>query len=215
MKLLKQVSAVVCAAILFACSGCSGTVAISPQYTYNTGTGASTIGASGTFTWKFGSSSNATFQAEVDSISQPTYTFVESIPSVFTSTSSTPPNITITATTDTGYTSSVTLALQSATTTVAPVNQGDVIYAYSVPASTALTTWEQDVEANYTSQVAIAFTTSVPFASNGAPGTYPFTTIVQTPDAYAAASGSAVILASGPGKCPGNPSCPVRPYPGE
>lgn len=214
MKLFKQASAVMCAICLFTCSGCKGSIGFTPTISH--GPTGWTFGGSGNFTWQFGSQDEAQFMAVGDPTSS-SYTFVESVPSVFTSNSSSPPQITMTATTDNGYTSSITLALQSTSTTVAPVNQGDVVYAWTVPASAALTTWEQNLNANTTSQISISFATSMPFAENGTTGTFPITTIVQTPIASATASSSAIILPgpSGPSKCPGNPSCPVPVDPGE
>jgi hypothetical protein len=209
MKLLKQASAVVCIVSLFACSGCTGSTGMSLSAAYNTQTGATTITTTVSGTITFGGA-KANFVSNGDPT---TYSLVNSIPSEFTPNASSPPQVTLTATTDTGYVSSITLTLQPTSTTVGPVNQGDVVYAYSVPASTALTTWEQNVGANTTEEAQVSAVSTLPLTSSAITGTYQVNAIAQTPSGSSNASTSISLGLSGPSnplKCPENPSCPVR-----
>lgn len=212
MKLLKQVCAVVCAVSVFACSGCTGSAGVSLAASYNVATGATTVTTTVQGQIQFGGAKpNLVVNGDPT-----TYTLVQSIPSEFALNSSSPPQITLTATTDTGYVSSITMTLQPTSTTVAPVNPGDTVYGYSVPSSATLTAWEQNVGANTTSEAQISAVSTLPLKSSGNSGTYQVTSIAQTPSTNASASTSISIGLSGnPGKCPGQPGCPVPVNPGE
>jgi hypothetical protein len=198
---------------MFACQGCSGSVSVTESDAHSTLTNSDTITTSVTAQISWG----APKPNLVGDGDPTTFALAQSIPSEFTPNPSSPPQVTLTATTDTGYVSSITVTLQPASTTVAPVNQGDVVYGYSVPSSTALTTWEQNVGANTTSETQISAASTLALTNNGNAGTYQVTGIAQTPSGSSSASTSISLglPAPPPVKCPGNPTCPVRPDPGE
>jgi hypothetical protein len=214
MKLVKQVSAVVCIASLLTCSGCSASISQSFSASRNLATDQTTLQETTTVTIQLGGGAKPNFVTDGNVT---TYGLVQSIPSEFTPNTSSPAQVTLTATTDTGYVSSITLTLQPTSTTVGPVNQGDVVYAYAAPSSTALTTWEQNVGANTTAQAQISAASTMPLTDTDNPGTYQLTSIVQTPAGSATSSTSIGIGLSGipgpPTGCPSNPSCIVRDEP--
>lgn len=82
-----------------------------------------------------------------------------------------PAQTTLTATTDTGYTSSVTVTLQQVASSTAPVSSGDAVYTWSVPNTAALNAWEQDVAAHTTSTMQVTSSSGLPLMTTKS-GTY-------------------------------------------
>ena len=121
-----------------------------------------------------------------------------------------PAQSTITATTDTGYTASVTVDLQQVTSTTLPVNPGDAVYTWSVVNSPQLEAWTQNIEANTISTLQISGSSGLPLLPLGNPGLYTISGQINSNATGLLGIGSSAIglAPSGP-KCGSN--CPVQP----
>lgn len=85
-----------------------------------------------------------------------------------------PAQATISATTDQGYSSSITVNLEQVASTTAPVNSGDAVYTYAVSSAdtTAVNNWVNTVANNSTANATLTATSIIPLASAGIGGTY-------------------------------------------
>ncbi len=100
------------------------------------------------------------------------FTIIANAPSgAFALDPNSPAQSTLTATTDTGYTSSVTVTLQQVTSTTVPVSNGDTVYTWSVPSTTALANWQQAVASHTTNSMQVTISSGLPLLST-ASGTY-------------------------------------------
>lgn len=100
------------------------------------------------------------------------FTIIVNAPSdAFAVNSNSPAQTTLTATTDTGYTSSITVTLQQVASSTAPVSNGDAVYTWSVPNTTALTNWAQAVASHTTNSMQLTSAAGLPLVSTKA-GTY-------------------------------------------
>jgi len=199
-KLLASTAPLVLAKLV----GCGGSVGVQEPVAVNSQTGAvtSTTTVSGQITW------GGAKPQVVGGSSLSSYTIVQSVPSALYTSSTSAPQVTLTATTDTGYVSSITLSLASTTTWVSPVNSGDVVYAWTIPQTAQFETWQQQVSANSSAEAEITGVSNATFVA-AQPGTYQLTSIVQTPSS--SASASTTISVPTP-RCAGG--CPIREQPG-
>lgn len=200
---------------VFLTFGCKGSATLEVDEAHNVQTGQDTVTVKAGVTIQFGGAT-----PKLSTGGSPT-TIVESIPSNYIPDTSVATYVTLVATTDTGYTSNITLPTAMVSTSAAPANPGDVVYAWAVASTSAsaLDAWEQDVSAHTNSEVNIALTANVPLIGNGAAGTYTFTTSLQDSVLGSTNSASTSVtvyddLGGGGGhKCPDNPSCPVTQLP--
>lgn len=216
---LKKCSALLCIVVLFPMTGCKGTTTVSGSasgtYNFSTGQGTATVTVGVTYQFPH---SQAQAQAQAQDILgfDPASVQVgESIPSAFTLNNS-PVQAILTGTTDTGYTSTITVMLQPTTPSSGPVNAGDVVYAWAIPSSADMTTWEQQLGANATSGVNVVAKIATPFTGSGTSGNFPISFLVTTSNNPTTIIASTTVIASGGlggggGKCPNRPGCPVQP----
>lgn len=87
---------------------------------------------------------------------------------------------TITANTDTGYSSTITLPLTPVNPVVSPANSGDAVYSYNLPSSPQLAAWTQQVTANTSASMDITSTATVPLRSTGTAGSPTLTSTVTS-----------------------------------
>jgi hypothetical protein len=92
----------------------------------------------------------------------------------FTPNPTSPAQATITASTDTGYQSSITANLEQVTSTTSPVNSGDAVYTYAISSAdeTAVNNWINTVANNSSANATLTATSNVPLTSAGIGGTY-------------------------------------------
>jgi hypothetical protein len=114
-----------------------------------------------------------------------------SVPSsAFSPDSSSQAVTTLTATTDTGFTSSIQVVLQTTSAAIDPINSGDAVYSYVLPDTPELEAWSATVAANTNSSATITSNGNLPFT--GTSGTYPIglqiTSIVADPSPVATVS---------------------------
>lgn len=154
---------------LFALAGCKAEISASASAS---STGVVTVGTK--ITWHLNSQiqladlSPSGFEQNPPS----SFTIIANAPSdAFTVDPNSPPQTTLTATTDTGYTSSVTVTLQQVASTTAPVSSGDEVYTWTVPNTTALSNWAQAVASHTTNSMQLTSSSEFPLVSTKA-GTY-------------------------------------------
>lgn len=109
------------------------------------------------------------------SLSPSDFTTITSLDaSNFSPNTSSPAQATLTASTDTGYSSSITVNLQQVASSTPPVNTGDAVHTYAVSDANLgqVTAWLQQVSNNTSSAAQITSVASLPMNSAGNPGTY-------------------------------------------
>lgn len=179
---------------LLALDGCKGTWTTTASGSCtNAPTGQScTVGGQVSYSTK---SINSGAEAhDLQTVTDGSYTISASVPSG----SVTPdPNgsgvTTITATTDQGYTSSIVVALTPVAAAISPVNDGDVVYSYNLPASDTLNNWVQQVAANTTSSVSIESSAGLPFVFGTTPGSVTMTSVVTSNAVGTVNAGNVII----------------------
>lgn len=194
---------VVCAA-----AGCNGngntTTTFGVSASHNTKTG-TTVTASVSVTIK--SAIENLIPSDFESSFSSGYTVIANVPSAdFTFGTQNPVQATLTATTDTGFTSSTTVTLQPVTSTTAPIGSGYTVYTFAIPATSELNTWVQSVGANANSTMNLSATSTIPFNDLGTAGTYTFYIQINSSQTGVQPVGS--IVYSDPGSGTPNPSCP-------
>lgn len=124
---------------------------------------------------------------------------------------------TLTATTDTGYSSSILVNMTLVGTAPSSLVSGDTDYTYSIPSSAALTNWVDSVNLNTNETSTIVTATSTTFEPAGVAGDYTVyvqitseqTGVVAQGNATFSDPGSGAGCSSGTSKAgSGNPSCP-------
>jgi hypothetical protein len=110
---------------------------------------------------------------------------------------------TLTATTDTGYTSSIQVVLQPTAAAINPINAGDAVYSYALSDTPELEAWVATVAANSSSSVTITNDGNLPFV--GTAGDYSIglqiTSVVTDP--------SSVVTVSYSEAPPDDSPCPL------
>lgn len=184
--------------------------------------GSVSISSNGTTTGTIGGGVTVSSKAVVGSLDTETfrgipgggYTVSVSAPaSDFSADTTDLSNVTITATTDTGYTSSVTATLQQTSPAISPVNPGDVVVSYALPNTTQMNEWIAQVAANSNSSVSISSSAAVPIINQGNPGTYSISSALTstTVGNYNIGSASFSVKPLGTKPCVGGNPCPVNP----
>lgn len=79
---------------------------------------------------------------------------------------------TLTATTDTGYISAITVTLQPTTSTTQPVASGDTVYTFLLPNTSEVTNWASTVAANANSSISVTSSAVSGLNLLGTPGSY-------------------------------------------
>ncbi len=155
-------------------------VSITVSGSCNTTTGQCTIGGSISIGTPKPQDSGGLAPADLTTALASGYTITYAVPSGVFTPSSSPAQTTLTGTTDTGYTSSITETLTYAGSAPDSAYSGYTDYIYSMPASQALTTWVDAVNANTISVLGLATSTNGVFNS-GSTGTYTvYVTIAST-----------------------------------
>lgn len=165
--------------ILFGTTGCPHTsVTASGSYSETCGGGkpCSTT-TTGTVSVTIGGTSKVSGldPGTIASLSPSEFTTITSVPaSNFLPNPNSPAQSTLTASTDTGYSSSITINLQQVTSTTPPVNSGDAVYTYGIVSSadSQVTQWLQQVAANTNATAEITSVSNLPMTSLGNPGSY-------------------------------------------
>jgi hypothetical protein len=120
----------------------------------------------------------------------------------FTPSPLSPAQATLSATTDQGYTSSITVNLEQVASTTAPVNSGDAVYTYAISSAdtTAVNNWVNTVASNSNATANMTASTTVPLASAGIGGSYTTTGQGNTTGATAPLTigSGTVIIANNP-----------------
>lgn len=141
------------------------------------------------------------------------YTIVINAPSSnFTLDSQNPVQATLTANTDKGYTSSVTVTLQPGASTTAPVASGYTVYTFTVPNTTAVSNWVQAVQQNSSSSAAVSTSVGSVFNDLGSSGTYTFYVQVDSAQTGLLSQGSSTYVDPGYG---GGGPCDTRVCPNQ
>lgn len=113
------------------------------------------------------------------------------------------PYATLTATTDTGFTSSITVPLQLVGAAINPINAGDSVASYALTETSQFDVWAQTVAQNTQAGATIQATAYEPFLSAPTSGTYTVssqsTNSVTAPSNVAAAQ--ITIAAPPPSTC--------------
>ena len=97
----------------------------------------------------------ATFQGGTSPSSVSAYRLIFNVDPSWTVNTASPSQATVAATTDTGYTSSITVTLTPTTSTTAPVVSGDSVYTFNLPNTSAFETWAAAVAANTSSALTL------------------------------------------------------------
>lgn len=127
------------------------------------------------------------------------------------------PTTTLTATTDTGYSSSITVALQPTSPAVSPINSGDVVYSYSLPNTTEVNDWIQQVALNTSSTTTLSSSAGLPIVAVGNPGNYNLNveiTSAQVGSIDLGTSNISVQPSDPPPSCDPGENCVTQPAPG-
>ena len=165
-------------------------------------------------TTKTGASPNA-----VSSALSSGYAVIIHVPSgEFSADSSSQPQATLTATTDTGYTSSIVVNLTPTGSASSTLYSGYTAYTFAVQSSSQLTAWVNSVNSHTSSTSTITATSTGSFLGAGDPGEYTVYAQLTSSQTGAISPASAVVNVapgsdpacnpgSGPGghlSCPGN-----------
>jgi hypothetical protein len=190
-------------------AGCTGSASLSSATSVNTQTGAVTETVTAGATINFGGAAKPQISlgGSPGTTNDTGYHIANSVPVAITLNSGGTVQAVLTALTDTDYTSTFTATLLPTTTTVSPANPGDVVYAWYLPDTSDLDTWEQQISNNTNSQVQVSSSIVTYYNASGASqGSYSITATLQVPDGSSAvAASSGVYVGNFPGKQP--PGC--------
>ena len=176
----------------------------------STGTVTTTVGVSATI--KPNAVMSNVEASDVAALPSTGFVVSASLPSSnFTPDGSNIPTTTITAVTDTGFTSSITVQLQPTNPVIGPINTGDAVYSYAVPSTSALNSWAQEVSQNTASSATITSTGGLPFISAQNPGTYPVTVEVSNTQTSPTTSSTQYTVVPQNNGCGGRPRCYPNP----
>ena len=139
------------------------------------------------------------FSAAASSTSVQAYRLILNLPSDIVLNASSPVQATLTATTDTGYTSSITVTMQPTTTTTAPVAPGDAVYTFLLPYTSAVANWASAATANANTSINVDTSVVSALTLQGAPGTYTVTIQEITEQTGLGTTGSVGITDGGGG----------------
>lgn len=143
------------------------------------------------------------------------YRLILNLPSDVVINTQSPVQATLSATTDTGYTSSITVDLQSTTSTTQPIAAGDTVYTFLLPNTAQVTDWAATVTTNSNSSININSSIISGLNLLGNPGSYSVTVQQVTEGTGLTTVGSLGVTDPGPvgsgGTCPPNKPCPVGP----
>jgi hypothetical protein len=160
-------------------------------------------------------SAPAQFASATSQSSIAAYTLIWNVPSSdFTLNTQSPVQAMLTATTDTNYTSSITVTMSPAKSTTAPVAAGYSVYTFSLENSTALSNWVSQVSSNTRSSATFSFSSSALFNLLANAGTYTVYLQVNSSQAGVTEAGSGTVTDPGanppPTRCTGN-NCQNQP----
>jgi hypothetical protein len=190
-------------------TGCTVTGNANGSASYNTSTGAWTIGFGGGIvvgkTAKSGTSPNAIMTVFGD-VTPTTSSLVFVLP-IGVALSNDQAVVTLVATTDTGYTSSIAVPVTASP--IGSTQANSTSYAYTVPDSIDLQNWESQVDANTTNTATIGVQTAVAAVATGTAPSYPVQITATTPMGD---SNVVTVNLSGNATPPSGPSgnCPTR-----
>jgi hypothetical protein len=145
-----------------------------------TNAGGCTVTAGGTVTFAPNAQVATAEIDDLQTISDGSYAVSVSAPTAFTSISNGGATTLLSVTTDTGYSSSINLALTAVAAKINPVNQGDVVSSFNLPTSSALSSWIQTVAAHTNTTMKINNSAGLPFQMAAGSGTYTITTVLTS-----------------------------------
>ena len=135
--------------LLFVLAGCSSTSQTKSQSSNCVaGSDGTTATCRVTNTEQQQSASLSDFSGAASSASVAAYRLILSAPSDAALNTQSPVQATLSATTDRGYTSTVTVTLQLTTSTTQPAAPGDTVYTFLFPSTSTVTNWGAAVQAN-------------------------------------------------------------------
>jgi hypothetical protein len=152
--------------------------------------------------------------SDLASTADGSYTISASAPSsLFSANTSVASTTTITATTDTGYSSTITVSLTPTSPAIAPVNEGDAVFSYNLPNTPAFNSWVQTVAANTNASMTLTSSAALPLQITAAPGSFTVTTVLTSNDTGSVNTGNVQFVRSAPPmkSCGNGGLCPVLP----
>ena len=156
------------------------------------------------------------YPSDLVSTNDGSYTISISAPSnTYSLNSGATPETTLTATTDTGYSSSITLLLTPVSAVISPVNHGDAVFSFNLPNTPAVNTWVQTVSANTNTSLTLTTSASLPLTMVAGSGTVTASAVLTSNYTGTFNAGSTVIVRNAPpskgGNCGSGGICPVLP----
>ena len=199
--------------LAFVAASCSGTSSTTIKMNCQQNSDGSMTCANTTEQTRDGASPQDVSSA-ASSTSVSAYRLIVNLPSDVTINTQSPVQATLSATTDTGYTSSITVDLQPTTSTTQPVAPGDTVHTFLLPDTAQVTNWAATVTANSKSTVNVNSSIISGLNLLGSPGSYTVTIQQVTQQTGVSTVGSVGVTDPGPssgGNCPPNKPCPVGP----
>jgi hypothetical protein len=216
---MPKLAALLCLLCLPTIQGChvSGG-SVSTSVSVNDQTGAVTTTVSGTLNIAPDMTYSGLAVADLSDIPSSGYVVSLSVPSgSFVPDQNNTPTTTLTATTDTGYTSSITVVLQPTSPAINPINSGDIVYSYSLPNTSQVNDWIQQVALNTSSTTTLSSSAGLPVVAVGNPGTYNIAveiTSAQVGSVELGASNISIQSPTPPPSCDPGENCVTQPAPG-
>jgi hypothetical protein len=139
--------------------------------------------------------------------------------SVFSSNTDGSPTTTLSVTTDTGYSSSITLPLNPVAPAVSPVNAGDAVFSFGLPDTTTFDNWMQNVAVHTVSTMTLSISGALPLQANNTSGSVTISTVLTSNSTGSVDFSDLTFFRTVTGvKCgpdSTNPGCPVSQYPAQ
>jgi hypothetical protein len=191
--------------------GCTESAEINASTSCSTGTGDCTINAGVKIELSSKAVGNNLASADLISVGSGNYVLSASVPSNFVPDTSGNPITTITVTTDTGYTSTISLQLVPTSPAIAPVNPGDSVYSYALPNNAEFNAWMANVAANTNVGMSLTSASGLPLVDQGgSPGSYTLSTVLTSAPTGTIDGGSVGVTIddpSGPPPCEPHLDC--------
>ncbi len=116
----------------------------------------------------------------------------------------------LSAATDTGYSSAISLPLSAAAPATSPAQAGDAVYSFNLPASSALSSWLQNVVANTNSTMTLQSSASLPLSVTASLSSFTATSILTSNSVGKYTVLTMTVVRPSTTPCTGH-VCPVQP----
>ncbi len=116
----------------------------------------------------------------------------------------------LSATTDTGYSSAISVPLVAVASAVSPAQAGDAVYSFSLPASSEVSSWLQNVVANTSSTMTLQSSAPIPLSATAVPSSFTETAVLSSNSVGEYTIGSITVVRPPTSPCTGH-ACPVQP----